>query len=188
MKGGLRKSFIIGTLLVIASSIVRLVPIVAGSLPSANVSYLFVGQFLNACVGPIVGSSPSLLSAKWFPESEGARATAVAVTSSLVGTSMYLCHCWPPLSNPFLILSLLCLAFAFIVGPLLAPATSSVPNLLWFQFGLALLLLPMAIYMPEAPLQPPIEAEDYKVDHLKGSVFTTRLNVPTPVLKVCSCF
>jgi FLVCR family MFS transporter len=52
--------------------------------PSAQL-LLHAGQIVNAAVGPIVMSSPSLLSARWFPPHRRATATSVAYLGGNLG-------------------------------------------------------------------------------------------------------
>jgi FLVCR family MFS transporter len=88
---------------------------------------LHAGQIINAAVGPIVMSSPSLLSSLWFPPHRRATATSLAYLGGNLGG-----------------------AIGFLLGPyIIADSADNVPRFLLVELIMA--SLPMLLFMCHCP-------------------------------------
>lgn len=138
---GLQLSVQVAAAIVLAGTVIRAIPSwVSDEWRTGNqdtaLSFLHIGQILNAAAGPLVMATPSLLSAIWFPDHERTTATAIAVLANGVGT-----------------------AVGFLLGPWLAPDAASIPTLLYAEIGMAALpAAAIALHFPAGPAVPPSPA------------------------------
>jgi FLVCR family MFS transporter len=133
---GIRRTMLVGTSLMTAGALLRLVPcfLAAHSRRSwLGHAFLHAGQILNACAGPTAMNPVSLLSATWFPERERTTATAVAFLANGAGVSV-----------------------GFLLGPAVVRSAATAPNLFYIEAGIALLpLVLIVLYFPNKPPVPP---------------------------------
>ncbi len=93
---------------------------------------LHAGQIINAAAGPVVMSSPSLLSAVWFPPHRRATATSLAYLGGNLGG-----------------------AVGFLLGPyIIADCADNVPLFLFVELLMA--SLPMLLFMFHCPVPPAV--------------------------------
>jgi hypothetical protein len=145
---GLRVSILAGAGLCFAASLLRCAPLLlpdgsrAGN--AAGLAGVYVGQFLNAAVAPLVVASPSYLSLVWFTEGRRNYATAVGNVANAVGRGV-----------------------GFFLGPALVGGPGDIPRLLGVEAALAALpLLAAAVYLPALPRVPPSPASAGEVAKL----------------------
>ena len=75
-----------GALLTAAGAVVRVVPSLLGAEGSGWAVYcLHAGQILNGMAGPMMSTTPSAMSAAWFPPDQRAIATSIAYTPAIFG-------------------------------------------------------------------------------------------------------
>lgn len=98
---GLRASCVLTAFLVASGSALRCI---TTELPAAT-WLINIGQILNGFAGPVSMAGPPLLSALWFPASQRATATSIAILSMNLGLSI-----------------------SFIIGPLLVPNATTHSN------------------------------------------------------------
>ena len=137
---GLQRCVQAAAVLVVAGAALRLVPSALpapwpGGHPGWTRACVHGGCILNACAGPLVMATPSLLSQVWFHDHERATATAVAVLANNLGTTV-----------------------GFLLGPALAPSASALPVLLWVELGMAAPALAALVHFPHSPSVPPSPA------------------------------
>ncbi|OEU12706.1 MFS general substrate transporter [Fragilariopsis cylindrus CCMP1102] len=134
---GLRRTVLLGSLLLMIGSIVKsggLPPIIPISLDKGHSEWsLYVGFFIVGLSQPLYQCTPALLSASWFPEEERTMATGVALNANQLG-----------------------IGFAFIFGTLLVSKSDDIPA----YFGLlsqisTLVFIGTLIQFDDAPPTPP---------------------------------
>mmetsp|Transcript_11958 Transcript_11958/g.34263 ORF Transcript_11958/g.34263 Transcript_11958/m.34263 type:complete len:1330 (-) Transcript_11958:135-4124(-) len=134
---GLRRTVLLGSLLLMIGSIVKsggLPPIMEPSLEKGHAeSSLYLGFFIVGLSQPLYQCTPALLSASWFPEEERTMATGVALNANQLG-----------------------IGFAFIFGTLLVSRADDIPS----YFGLlsqiaTLCFIGTLIQFDDAPPTPP---------------------------------
>ena len=133
-KGGFQRATQLGSALVFGGALLRYLP---GTFVSRDAVWLLhLGQVLNAAAGPLCMGTESRLSNLWFAENERATATAIAVTSNGVGSTV-----------------------GFLLGPALVQKAEDFPHLLLVTLGLA--TIPFAcslVYYPRRPRRFPSPA------------------------------
>ena len=134
---GLRRTVLLGSLLLMIGSIVKsggLPPIIPISLDKGHSEWsLYIGFFIVGLSQPLYQCTPALLSASWFPEEERTMATGVALNANQLG-----------------------IGFAFIFGTLLVSKSDDIPA----YFGLlsqisTLVFIGTLIQFDDAPPTPP---------------------------------
>ncbi|KAL3923570.1 MAG: hypothetical protein SGILL_001583 [Bacillariaceae sp.] len=134
---GLRRTVILGALLLMIGSIVKsggLPPIIPPNLDKGHAEVsLYMGFFLVGLSQPLYQCTPALLSASWFPEKERTMATGVALNANQLG-----------------------IGFAFIFGTLLVAEADDIPG----YFGLlsqisTIVFIGTLIQFDDAPPTPP---------------------------------
>jgi hypothetical protein len=134
---GLRRTVLLGSLLLMIGSIVKsggLPPIIPASLEKGHSEWsIYLGFFIVGLSQPLYQCTPALLSASWFPEEERTMATGVALNANQLG-----------------------IGFAFIFGTLLVSKSDDIPA----YFGLlsqisTLVFIGTLIQFDDAPPTPP---------------------------------
>ena len=144
---GLRFSVLLAAALLCGASLLRSIPAL---LPAAqrsstgSLACIYVGQFINAGVAPLIVASPAYLSLLWFDESRRNVVTAIANTASAAGR-----------------------AVGFFLGPALVSTAADIPTLLAVECALAVLpLIAVLLYFPVRPLDPPSRAAAAEFERL----------------------
>ena len=119
---------------------------------------LHVGQILNAIGGAFLFSTPSRLSALWFPGEQRTLATAIGSQANSLGSCL-----------------------GFLVGPLVVQVAAQLPVLLYAEAAVALAVLLCAlIHFPREPPSPPsasaaaLEAQPSTVAFLRSLLSVMR--------------
>lgn len=136
---GIRISIKAGAGLCFVASAVRCVPaLLPAGMRSSSIALasVYIGQFLNAAVAPLVVASPSYLSLVWFPEERRNLATAVGNVANALGRGI-----------------------GFFLGPALVAGQGDLPKLLAVEVVLAALpFIGAMLYLPALPREPPSAA------------------------------
>ena len=136
--GGLNRAIRIGAFMCFAACALRAIPTLfppALRRSQAGQLLLHAGPIINAAAGPVVMSSPSLLSAMWFPPYRRATATSLAYLGGNLGG-----------------------AIGFLLGPyIIADDAGNVPRFLVVELLMA--SLPMLLFTFYCPV-PPASAFD----------------------------
>ncbi|CAF2660800.1 unnamed protein product [Rotaria sp. Silwood2] len=117
------------------AALVRIIPIVI-TTPSSpyfsiiSLTFLHIGQILNAACGPLVMAPVSQLSCLWFAPHERTRATTIAVFANNFGATI-----------------------GFVISPFIVSSSNYVPHLLYVHLGLAFIACVLALLF--FPCQPP---------------------------------
>eukprot|EP00727_Mastigamoeba_balamuthi_P008861 m51a1_g4598 putative adenylate and guanylate cyclase catalytic domain protein (1092) ;mRNA; f:218422-225800 len=138
---GLRLCLLVGSASALLGALLRVVPCLFGSFAVRSRLWplLDASSVANGVGGPAVMSTGSLLSATWFPDSERATATAIAVLA-------------PSLS----------MAVSFLMGPALVHAPADFPRLVYIEAALgALQFVLVALFMRAGPASPPSASAAY---------------------------
>jgi hypothetical protein len=140
---GLRRLMVVSTGLVLATCIVRLLPMWLGADSTSvwSVAGAHAGQIFGGLAGPFVMASPTKLSMTWFPEHERATATSIAVIANNLG-------------------SMLGFFAPFLVNPSSKPHEclhpQNVTRLLNVHLVLGIVLaIAVVVYFPSVPPTPP---------------------------------
>jgi hypothetical protein len=143
---GLRSCVLLAASLQCVTGCIRCIPSLfpgtflesAGGNRDAGLFFIHTGQILNGVCGPLVMSTPTLLSQSWFPANERTTATASAVLANNFGS-----------------------ALGFLITPLLVRQNhpGDIPALLYTHAVIGLLGLALVMsYFPNAPPSPPSAA------------------------------
>ena len=145
---GLRVSVILAASLLLFAALLRSVPAILSPSErggSASMACVYIGQFINAGVAPLIVASPAYLSLLWFPESQRNYVTAIANAASAAGRGV-----------------------GFFLGPALVDtATNDLSRLLAVEVALAVLpFLAIVFYYPARPAKAPSRAAADEFDRL----------------------
>jgi FLVCR family MFS transporter len=154
---GLNRAMRMGAFMCFFACALRAVPcILSPALRRSRSGQLLLhaGQIINAAAGPVVMSSPSLLSAVWFPPHQRATATSLAYLGGNLGG-----------------------AVGFLLGPyIIADNADNVPMFLFIELIMA--SLPMLLFCVYCPIPPASTLDSIPTTHpslLPPAATTARL-------------
>ena len=140
---GLRRCVVLLALVDFFAALIRVIPDVVTTPSSAHfgsisLTFLHVGQILNAACGPLVMVPVSQLSCLWFAPHERTRATTVAIFANNFGSTV-----------------------GFFISPWIVSTPEYVPRLLYLHLALAFVACLLALlFFPSQPLNPPSAAAE----------------------------
>ena len=143
---GLRKCVMLAASLQCTTGCIRCVPSLfpgtflqsQGGNQKAGLFFIHTGQILNAVSGPLVMSTPTVLSQLWFPANQRTTATASAVLANNLGS-----------------------ALGFLITPLLVRQNhpGDIPRLIYTHAVIGLVALALVLlHFPNSPPTPPSAA------------------------------
>lgn len=159
-QNGLRYCVMLLALIDFLAALVRIIPLVITSpssskFTSISLSFLHIGQILNAICGPLVMVPVSQLSCLWFASHERTRATTAAICASNFG-----------------------LTTSFIIGPLIVSSPEYLPRLLYVHLALtSIACILVMIHFPAQPLTPPSPAAELLITNSTSSWSTLAQNI-----------
>eukprot|EP00298_Acanthocystis_sp_HF-20_P012597 c19967_g1_i1.p1 GENE.c19967_g1_i1~~c19967_g1_i1.p1 ORF type:complete len:462 (+),score=197.26 c19967_g1_i1:2-1387(+) len=159
-QSGLRKIVFGAVTLELLCGLLRCIPCIwekeliksHGAKNDYGIALIYIAQILNAICGPLVLSSPSLVSQTWFGESERTLTTAIAALATSLGS-----------------------AAGFLLAPYCVTVPDEIPRLIFVHAILAAIpFICVLIYFPNLPPDPPsLSALRLQEKHEKPSdVFT----------------
>eukprot|EP00937_MAST-01D_sp_MAST-1D-sp2_P004009 g4009.t1 len=135
--GGFQRATFLGAALTFSAALLRTIPSWAGSARHA-IWLLHLAQILNAAAGPLCMGTESRLACMWFAEDERTTATAIAVTSNAVGTTV-----------------------GFLLGPGIVKTAGDLPTLLFVELAMGAVPFVCAlVYLPKRPRHFPSAAAE----------------------------